>query len=68
MTKIMGNKWKWYRKDYKGYIAWTHFVQILYACFNHDIHYLELLKKLCQTGTFVKYIIAFDKLAIHTED
>lgn len=33
--------WKWYRKVYKWYIAWTHFVQILSTCFEHDTHHLE---------------------------
>jgi hypothetical protein len=42
-------------------------VQVLNARFERDTHNFGCLTKLHQIGTITNYIVAFDKLAIHTK-
>ena len=40
----------------------------IYECFNTDTNHLGHLTKLKQSGTVEDFIIAFERLAFHTDD
>jgi len=42
--------WKWTKNPRQGYVAWTHFVEDIYECFDTDTNHLGHLKKLKQYG------------------
>ena len=59
--------WQWYKKAYGSYIAWTLFMQVLYASFERDTNYLGWLTKLRQTSTVIDYIVVSKQLEICIE-
>jgi hypothetical protein len=59
--------WQWRKNVRQGYVAWTQFVANLYERFDTDTNHLGRLKKLKQSGTVEDFIVAFKRLAFHTE-
>jgi hypothetical protein len=59
--------WQWRKTSRQGYIAWTHFVEEIYECFNTDTNHLGHLKKLKQSGTMEDFIVDFERLDFRTK-
>jgi hypothetical protein len=54
--------WQWRKNSCQWYIAWTHFLEELYECFDTDTNHLGRLVKLKQLGIVEDFIAAFECL------
>jgi hypothetical protein len=59
--------WQWKKTSCQGYIAWTHFLEEIYECFNTETNHLGHLTKLKQTRTMEYFIASFERLDFRTE-
>jgi hypothetical protein len=59
--------WKWRKKSRQGYVAWTHFVEKIYECFDTDTNHLGHLTTLKQSGTVEDFIVSFEQLDFRIE-
>jgi hypothetical protein len=59
--------WKWRKNALQGYVAWTHFLEEIYECFDTDTNHLGHLTKLKQYGTMEEFIVSFERLDFRRE-
>jgi hypothetical protein len=59
--------WKWRKNVRQGYVAWTHFVEEIYECFDTETNHLRSLTKLKQSRIVEYFIVAFERLDFRIE-